>query len=73
MVDQEDPAPTSSMGTPKLQLLTEQLLTRREEEPEMSSITKDRKEGTTMRQAAGVEMLYSQDPYPWVGSPQMGR
>ena len=45
---------------------------RPEEEQEMFSITKDRKEGATMRQAGGVEMLYSQDPYPWVGSPQMG-
>ena len=60
------------MGTPKLQLLTKQLLMRPEEEQEMFSITKDRKEGATMRQAEGVEMLYSQDPYPWVGSPQMG-
>lgn len=59
-------------GTPKLQLLTEQLLIRPEEEKEMFSITKDRKERTTMRQGGGVEMLYGQDPYPWVGSPQMG-
>ena len=59
-------------GTPKSQLFTKQLLMRPEEEQEMFSITKDRKEGATMRQAGGVEMLYSQDPYPWVGSPQMG-
>ena len=59
------------MSTPKLQLLTEQLLIRPEEK-EMFSITKDRKEGTPMRQGGGVEMVYSQDPYPWVGSPQMG-
>ena len=64
--------PPPPMGTPKLQLLTKQLLMRPEEEQEMFSITKDRKEGATMRQAGGVEMLYSQDPYPWVGSPQMG-
>lgn len=29
-------------------------------------------EGTTTRQAGGVEMLYSQDPLTWVGDPEMG-
>lgn len=29
-------------------------------------------EGTTTRQAGGVEMLYSQDSFTWVGDSEMG-